>query len=148
MTGYNTSIYKDIPTNSHKTRPRKKLQHRIQETKLTLGYYHGREETRPKDGQVRARPGCHVGERHLAQAVEVMRQCGIAQSSRRVRGSSRRISFGHQLSDPSNKAKGDATSLEEISFGFRQSSGSSQNSKDIQPPVTKEKQTHEEEFAV
>jgi len=87
---------------------------------------------------------------HIAQAVEVMRQVGIPQSPHRIRGSSRRISFGHQLSDPSNKVKGDATSLEEISFGFRQSGGSSQNSKDIQPPVTNgdKKQMHEWEVAV
>jgi len=33
---------------------------------------------------------------HIAQAVEVMRQCGITQEAKRTRGASRRISFCHQ----------------------------------------------------
>jgi hypothetical protein len=36
---------------------------------------------------------------HIAQAVEVMRQCGISQQGLRTRGASRRISFGHMPSD-------------------------------------------------
>jgi hypothetical protein len=55
---------------------------------------------------------------HIAQSVEVMRQVGIPQSPHRIRGSSRRISFGHKLSDASNKSK---ASFEEISFGVQRS---------------------------
>merc|ERR1719247_3576632 len=68
---------------------------------------------------------------HIAQCVEVMRQVGIPQSPHRIRGSSRRISFGHQLS-ADNKTKQNQNSFEEISFGFQKSDDMSQrNSKEM-----------------